>query len=177
MNEQITRWSVGEKFTEALTEAVEKRETVEKIMKPVGDAMEEAFASLCDEIRDRMADVLNDEVRARVDKIIDALLTGDERLLGTYIAVGGYREPNVGWDGSFRSGYWVEVRRKITEANERILTSERVADLTAERDALAEKLKEKASEAGRLRGELAEVKEALHWANVRLERATPETPA
>jgi hypothetical protein len=162
MTETISRWNVGEKFTEALTEAASSREVIKAAMTPVGKAMEEAFSALCDDIIDRMPDALSDELRYRTDKIIEALLAGDEKLLGSFMAAGGHREPHVDWDGTFRSGYWVEVRRRIVETNERI------ADLTAERDAIAAQLKAKTADLGRLRGELAETSEALHWAKVRL---------
>jgi hypothetical protein len=122
---------------------------------------------LCDDIMDRMPDVLNDEVRCRTDKIIEALLQGDSRLLGSFMAAGGHRAPSIEWNGSFRSGYWVEVRRKITEANEAILRDERIADITAERNALSAELAQVRAAMAQMRGDLAEAKEALHWANVR----------
>lgn len=172
--EEISRWSVGEAFTEALMDAANAEATVTTAMEPVRRAMDEFYVSLCDEVRDRMADALNDEVRARTDKIIEALLQGDERLLGSFMAAGGYREPNIGWDGTFRSGYWVDVRRKIVEANEAILRNERIADLTAERDALSEELKKVRIDLAQKRGELAETKEALNWANVRAGAGTED---
>lgn len=171
MSEEISRWSVGEKFHEALMDAATAEGVVTAALDPLRKAMDEVFVALCDNVADRIADALNDEVRGRVDRIIEAMLQGDAKLLGSFMAAGGHRKPNVEWNGTFRSGYWVEVRRKIVEANESLLRDERIADITVERDALSAELEKKSADAGRLRGELAEAKEALHWANVRAERA------
>lgn len=170
----ISRWSLGEAFTEALQDAASEA-AVAAAMTPVESAISGLFDGLRTEIMDRMPEAINDEVRYRTDKIIEALLQGDEKLLGSFMAAGGYRAPGIEWDGRFRSGYWVEVRRKITEANEAILRDERVADITAERNALAAELVDAKAALGRMRGELAEAKDALHWATVRAE-AAPKPP-
>jgi hypothetical protein len=168
MSKEITRWNVGEAFHEALMGAASASDSiVATAMEPVRNALDEMFSALCDDIMDRMPDVLNDEVRHRTDKIIEALLQGDSRLLGSFMAAGGHRAPSIEWNGRFRSGYWVEVRRKITEANEAILRDERISDVTAERDALIAELGKARAELLRTRGDLAEAKESLHWATVR----------
>lgn len=172
--QEITRWNVGKQFEEALFEAAQSEDMISAAMKPVKAALDDLWDGFRSDIMDRLPGAISDEIRYRTDKIIEALLHGDEKLLGSYIAAGGYRQPDIGWDGRLRSGYWVDVRRKIVEANERVLEDERIADLTAERDALVAELVEAREALACTRTELAEAKDSLHWANVRIAALSTE---
>lgn len=159
MSEEITRWGLGEKFTDALQEAFASEEVLGAAMKPLRDAADQVWDSLSADIADRMAGEISDEVRRRADAIVEALLRGDEALLRSFMAAYGHRNPDIAWDGTFRPGFWVKVRREIAEANERLLREQLVLDLTAERDALGAELVGARGQIRKLQQEIEEVRE------------------